>query len=72
MAPQMLVAIGVSIGAAMFRLVPGAAALVGMDPDSAYHVGQVVGMLLLFRAVLGTRELATAVPTSSSAGPQPM
>jgi hypothetical protein len=72
MAPQMLVAIGVSIGAAMFRLIPGAAALVGMDPDSAYHVGQVVGMLLLFRAVLGTRELPTAVRASSSAGPQPM
>jgi hypothetical protein len=50
----MLVAIGVSIGAALFRLVPGAAALVGTDPDSAYHLGQIVGMLLLFRAVAGS------------------
>jgi hypothetical protein len=49
----MLVAIGVSIAAAMFRLVPGAAALIGLDPDSAYHLGQLVGMLLLFRAVTG-------------------
>jgi hypothetical protein len=40
--------------------VPGAAALVGMDPDSAYHVGQIVGMLLLFRAVAGSRTDAEA------------
>jgi hypothetical protein len=51
----MLVAIGVSIAAAMFRLVPGAAALVGLDPDSAYHLGQIPGMVLLFRAVARTR-----------------
>lgn len=60
MALRMLVAIGVSIGAAVFRLVPGAAALVGMDPDSAYHVGQVVGMVLLFHAVAGSRQLSAA------------
>ena len=54
LAGRMLVAIGVSIGAALFRLVPGAAALVGTDPDSAYHLGQIVGMLLLFRAVAGS------------------
>ncbi|GJF05528.1 hypothetical protein PSD17_44800 [Pseudonocardia sp. D17] len=47
----MLVAIGVSIAAAMLRLVPGAAALVALDPDSAYHIGQIVGMVLLYRAV---------------------
>jgi hypothetical protein len=51
LAGRMLLAIGVSIAAALFRLVPGAAALVGMDQDSAYHVGQVVGMVLLYRAV---------------------
>jgi hypothetical protein len=51
---RMLVAIGVSIAAAMFRLIPGAAALIGLDPDSAYHLGQIVGMLLLFRAVAGS------------------
>ena len=50
---RMLVAIGVSIAAAMLRLVPGAAALVGLDPDSAYHLGQIVGMLLLFHAITG-------------------
>jgi hypothetical protein len=52
-ARPMLVAIGASIAAAMFRLVPGAAALVGLDADSAYHLGQIVGMVLLYRAVAG-------------------
>jgi hypothetical protein len=51
---RMLVAIGVSIAAAMLRLVPGAAAAVGLDPDSAYHLGQIAGMVLLFYAVAGT------------------
>jgi hypothetical protein len=60
LAGRMLVAIGVSIGAAMFRLVPGAATVVGSDPDSAYHVGQIVGMLLLYRAVAGSRADAAA------------
>lgn len=47
----MMVAIGVSIAAAMFRLLPAAAAWVRLDPDSAYHLGQIAGMLLLFFAV---------------------
>jgi hypothetical protein len=51
---RMLVAIGVSIAAAMFRLIPGAAAVIGLDPDSAYHLGQIVGVLLLYRAVAGS------------------
>jgi hypothetical protein len=51
----MLVAIGASIAAAMLRLVPGASALVGLDPDSAYHLGQVVGIVLLFYAVASTQ-----------------
>jgi hypothetical protein len=46
-----LVAIGVSIAAALLRLVPGAADLLRLDPDSAYHIGQIVGMVLLYRAV---------------------
>ena len=65
MALRMLVAIGVSIAAAVFRMAPGAAALVGMDPDSAYHVGQVVGMVLLFRAVARTDRVITGTPTLS-------
>jgi hypothetical protein len=65
----MLVAIGVSIAAALFRLVPGAAALTGLDPDSAYHVGQIVGMLLLYRAVAGTPgRRGTAVPPTGLSG----
>jgi hypothetical protein len=51
----MLIAIGASIAAAMLRLVPGAAALARLDPDSAYHLGQIVGMVLLFHAVATTR-----------------
>jgi hypothetical protein len=62
LARRMLVAIGVSIAAALFRLVPGAAALIGLDPDSAYHLGQIVGMLLLFRAVAGTWRRPVAEP----------
>jgi len=54
-AGPMLVAVGVSIGAALFRLIPGAAALLSLDPNSAYHLGQIVGMVLLFRAVTAGR-----------------
>jgi hypothetical protein len=64
---RMLVAIGVSIAAALFRLIPGAAAVIGLDPDSAYHLGQIVGMLLLFRAVAGVwwRPAAEARPVEA-------
>jgi hypothetical protein len=51
----MLVAIGVSIAGALLRLVPGAATLLRLDPDSAYHMGQIVGMVLLSRAVAHSR-----------------
>lgn len=54
MGGPMLVAIGVSIAAAMLRLVPGAAALAALDPDSAYHLGQIGGMVLLYHAVAST------------------
>ncbi|WP_230729716.1 DUF6962 family protein [Actinomycetospora endophytica] len=54
----MLVAIGVSIAAALLRLVPGASAFLRLDPDSAYHIGQIVGMVLLFRAVVRSGERA--------------
>jgi hypothetical protein len=52
-ARPMLIAIGASIAAAMFRLVPGLSGLVGLEPDSAYHLGQIVGMVLLFTAAAG-------------------
>jgi hypothetical protein len=54
MGRPMQVAIGVSIAAAMLRLVPGAAALAGLDPDSAYHLGQIGGMVLLYHAIAST------------------
>jgi hypothetical protein len=52
MGRPMLVAIGASVAAAMLRLVPGAAALAGLDPDSGYHLGQIGGMVLLYHAVV--------------------
>lgn len=65
-----LVAIGVSIAAALLRLVPGAASLVRIDPDSAYHIGQIVGMILLFRAIArrGTRRDAADEPAPAPRG----
>jgi hypothetical protein len=66
-ARPMLVAIAVSIGAGLLRLVPAASAALRLDPDSAYHLGQIAGMLLLFVAVSGSirREVAQAGPVSS-------
>jgi hypothetical protein len=69
LARPMIVAIAVSIAAAMFRLLPGAAALIHLDPDSAYHLGQIPGMVLLYAAVARTARPAEAVP---SAGPRPL
>lgn len=62
----MLVAIAVSIVAALLRLVPGAAAALRLDPDSAYHLGQLVGIVLLFAAVAraGRRSEAPAPDTA--------
>jgi hypothetical protein len=67
LARPVLLAIGVSIAAAMLRLVPGAAPLVGLDPDSAYHLGQIAGMLLLFRAVAGAWRPRAARPLPRAA-----
>jgi hypothetical protein len=61
-ARPMLVAIAASIGAAVFRLVPGISALVGLDSNAAYHLGQTVGMVLLARAVVVSRTAQVAVP----------
>lgn len=59
LAPPMLLAIGVSGAAGLLRL-PGTAALIGLDANSAYHVGQIVGMVMLFRAVAGSRAQSAA------------
>jgi hypothetical protein len=66
MARPMLVAIGVSIAAAMLRVVPGAAALAGLDPDSGYHLGQIVGMVLLYHAVASA---GGRIPTTARLAP---
>ncbi|NMO93550.1 DUF6962 family protein [Actinomycetospora sp. TBRC 11914] len=65
-----LVAIGVSIVGALFRLVPGATDLLRIDPDSAYHIGQVAGMVLLARAVAHGRPSAAVVAGGAGAGEQ--
>jgi hypothetical protein len=54
LAPAVLVAIGASIAAAAVKL-PSADVLrpVGLDPDSTYHLGQLVGIALLFAAITG-------------------
>jgi hypothetical protein len=57
MGAPMMVAIGTNIAAALLRALPAGLAL---DPVSAYHLGQVVAMLLLFRAVAGTRRAVGA------------
>ena len=65
----MLVAIGVSIAAAMLRLVPGAAELLRTDPDSAYHLGQIVGIVLLARAVAHGAPRPEAVDDTADPAP---
>jgi hypothetical protein len=55
LAPAVLVAIGASIAAAAVKL-PSADVLrpVGLDPDSTYHLAQLVGIALLFAAITGS------------------
>jgi hypothetical protein len=65
----MLVAIGVSIAGALFRLVPGASDLLHIDPDSAYHIGQILGMVLLFRAVARSGPRPEAVDATAPVAP---
>ena len=68
-ARPVLVAVGVSIAAALLRLVPGAAALLRLDPDSAYHIGQIIGMVLLFRAVAHSGPRPEALDATAPATP---
>ena len=63
----MLVAIGVSIVGALFRLIPGASDLLHIDADSAYHLGQIAGMVLLARAVARSPRVEALPEAPSSA-----
>ena len=59
LARPVLVGMLASGGAAGLKaLPPDAVAVVALDPTSAYHLGQIVGMVLLFRAVSRPRDLA--------------
>ena len=53
MGAPMMVAIGTNIAAALLRALPAGLAV---DPVSAYHLGQVVALVFLFRAAAGSRE----------------
>ncbi len=66
---RMLIAIAVSVAAGLLRLVPGAAAAVGLDADSAYHLVQIPGMVLLFYAVVSMAGQEAARGRSSATGP---
>jgi hypothetical protein len=60
LARPVLIAVLASGGAAGLKaLSPDLTAVVGLDPTSAYHLGQILGMVLLYRAVSRPRELAT-------------
>jgi hypothetical protein len=59
LARPVLVAVLASGGAGGLKaLSPDVTSVVGLDPTSAYHVGQIVGMVLLYRAISRPRELA--------------
>jgi uncharacterized protein DUF6962 len=46
-------------GAAGLKAIsPDVTGVVGLDPTSAYHLGQIVGMVLLYRAISRPRDLA--------------
>jgi hypothetical protein len=53
LARPVLVAVLASGAAALTKVIPpGATGRVGLDPTSAYHLAQIVGMALLYRAVV--------------------
>lgn len=59
LARPVLVSVLASSSAAGLKAVPDdITALVALDPTSAYHLGQIVGMVLLYRALSQPRELA--------------
>ena len=52
LARPVLVAVLASGGAAVMKTIPsGVTGRVGLDPTSAYHLAQILGMVLLYRAV---------------------
>jgi hypothetical protein len=59
LARPVLLGVLASGGAAGLKAVsPDVTAVVGLDPTSAYHLGQILGMVLIYRAVSRPRELA--------------
>jgi hypothetical protein len=59
LARPVLLGVLASGGAAGLKAVsPDVTAVVALDPTSAYHLGQIVGMVLLYRAIARPRDLA--------------
>jgi hypothetical protein len=56
--PVLLAVLASGAAAGLKPLSPNITGLVGLDPTSAYHLAQIVGMVLLYRAVSRSRELA--------------
>lgn len=66
MAIPVLLSISASIGAAVVRLFPEVGEIVGLDANSAYHLAQIPGMVLLFRAVGGQWVLRPLEPAPAA------
>lgn len=55
--PVLLAVLASGAAAGIRPISPGITELIGLDPTSAYHLAQIVGMVLLYRAVSRPREL---------------
>lgn len=56
--PVLLAVLASGAAAGVKTISPGITELIGLDPVSAYHLAQIVGMVLLYRAVSRPRHLA--------------
>jgi hypothetical protein len=64
--PVLLAIVASGAAAGLKALSPGLLAPIGLDPTSAYHLAQIVGMVLLYAAVSGPErsELDAAAPAT--------
>jgi hypothetical protein len=56
--PVLLAVLASGAAAGLKALPPDVTAMAGLDPTSAYHLGQIVGMVLLYRAVIRPRSVS--------------
>jgi uncharacterized protein DUF6962 len=63
--PVLVAVLASGAAAGLKALSPDVTAVVRLDPTSAYHLGQIVGMVLLYRAIARPREpLTSAEPAA--------